>query len=169
MPIKVKPIYADRVRELFDYRDGKLYWRETRNAKALKGTVAGWVATNGYHYACVDYSCYKLSRLVFCWHHGDLLGSLIDHIDGDPTNNRIENLRLVTNAENGRNAKKSSRNKSGVTGVYWYKASRKWHSQIRVDNKQIHLGYFDDFDEAVAARKAADIKYNFHKNHGREG
>jgi len=169
MPIKVKPIYADRVRELFDYRDGKLYWRETRNANALKGSEAGCLnKTIGYYYVRVDDSLYLSSRVIFCWHHGDLLENCIDHIDGDQTNNRIENLRLVTQAENMRNAKKRRDNTSGVTGVFWREDTMKWGSQIQINGKNITLGSFETFDEAVAARKAAEIKYNFHKNHGRE-
>jgi len=59
-------------------------------------------------------------------------------------------------------------NTSGVTGVYWNKRDRKWQAMIKVNNKQIHLGYFEGKTEAITARKIAEIKYGFHPNHGKQ-
>ena len=58
-------------------------------------------------------------------------------------------------------------NASGVTGVFWYKRRDGWIAQIYVDGKQRHLGFFDNLLDAVAARKSAEIEYNYHPNHGR--
>ena len=91
----------------------------------------------------------------------------VDHINHDRTDNRIENLRLVNANENGKNQKASVRNKSGVVGVSWKKSKNKWHSQIMVNGKQIHLGFFDNIDEAKKARIDAERKYGFHENHGK--
>ena len=79
----------------------------------------------------------------------------VDHINGYGLDCRRENLRLATRSENARNSRINSRNKSGVTGVAWNKASGKWHAYI----VQKNLGLFDDFDEAVATRREAELKY----------
>lgn len=94
----------------------------------------------------------------------------VDHINHDRTDNRIENLRLVNANENCKNQKASTRNKSGVVGVSWKSQKNKWHAQIMVDGKQIHLGFYDDINDAKDAkdaRKVAERKYGFHENHGK--
>jgi hypothetical protein len=84
---------------------------------------------------------------------------MIDHINHNPLNNCRSNLRICTNQQNQMNASKSKNNTSGVQGVHWHKASEKWRAQIRLNKKQITLGYFKDFDEACQVRKDAEIKY----------
>lgn len=84
----------------------------------------------------------------------------VDHIDGDRANNRWTNLRNVTSAGNRRNVARRTDNKSGVTGVFWNNSKNCWSVVISV-------GTFSDFDQAVAARKAAEIQLGFHENHGR--
>jgi len=93
----------------------------------------------------------------------------IDHINGDSTDNRIDNLRLVTHKENSLNKKLSSNNKSGVIGVSKNSRNKKWKADITYNNQKYYLGEFNNFDDAVKVRKAAEIKYGFHKNHGRNG
>lgn len=97
------------------------------------------------------------------WPSGD-----IDHINGDRADNCILNLRDVTRSENSKNAKKSSANTSGVTGVVWHKGASKWASQIMVSGKNIYLGLFDDIHEAATARRSAEREFGFHENHGRQ-
>jgi hypothetical protein len=94
-------------------------------------------------------------------------GLQVDHIDGDTYNNRLNNLRVVTCQENTRNAKLPSNNTSGVIGVYWITPNRKWRAAIMVDRKTLYLGYYTNKDDAIEARKAAEVKYGFHENHGR--
>ena len=91
----------------------------------------------------------------------------IDHINGDPSDNRWCNLRSVTQKENGRNLKLSKSCTTGHLGVIWYKPSQRWRVRISPEGQNIHIGMFDDYEEAVAARKAAEIKYGFHPNHGK--
>jgi hypothetical protein len=93
----------------------------------------------------------------------------IDHINGDSMDNRIDNLRLVTHKENSLNKKLSSNNKSGVVGVSKNSRNKKWKADITYNNQKYYLGEFNNFDDAVKVRKAAEIKYGFHKNHGRNG
>lgn len=85
--------------------------------------------------------------------------SIIDHINGDKTNNRKINLRVGTKGQNNINKGIKKNNKSGVVGVYWIKKINKWQAKIGVEGKKIHLGYFDNFDDAVQARKEAEDKY----------
>jgi hypothetical protein len=94
---------------------------------------------------------------------------VIDHINGDPFDNKIDNLRLVTHRENAMNRRLSCNNKSGVIGVHYYASREQWQAQITVKGKKINLGRFDNFDDAVKSRKDAEIKYGFHENHGRDG
>jgi hypothetical protein len=94
-------------------------------------------------------------------------GLQVDHIDGDGTNNRLSNLRVVTNQGNSRNTKLRSDNTSGTVGVYWKSITRKWEAQITAGNKNVYLGYYTNKDDAIEARKAAEVKYGFHENHGR--
>lgn len=100
-------------------------------------------------------------------HYGKIPeGMEIDHINHITDDNRIENLRLVTRKDNCKNVSMSKSNKSGVVGVSWCKRTCKWFASIRVDRKEKFLGRYDKIDDAAAARKAAELKYNFHKNHG---
>jgi hypothetical protein len=79
----------------------------------------------------------------------------------------VENLRAASGLENMRNASQYSHNTSGVNGVYWEVARRKWCAQIQVRGKHINLGNFDTKQAAVCARQAADVLYGFSKTHGR--
>lgn len=85
----------------------------------------------------------------------------IDHIHGDKTrnDNRKSNLRIVTKSQNSMNKKIMSNNTSGVTGVGRNKSKKRWTAYIVVNNKQINLGVFDDINDAIKSRKAAEEKY----------
>lgn len=137
------------------------------------GTVAGNILTlTEYKKEYMQIRCSGFSmtshRLAWIYVNGDIPeGMEIDHINGNGLDNRIENLRLVSRVENGRNLKKKSTNKSGVTGVSWSKDRNKWVASIMVGGKTIYLGRFSSFDDAVSKRKSAEIKYGFHKNHGK--
>lgn len=91
----------------------------------------------------------------------------IDHINGNGFDNRWINLRSVPQKENLKNRQIPINNSSGVIGVAWMPKAGKWRAAIQIDYKSISLGHFDVFEDAVAARKAAEAKYGFHPNHGR--
>jgi len=76
----------------------------------------------------------------------------VDHIDNNKLNNIINNLRYATHTENNRNAKLSSKNTSGVKGVSFYQPLNKWNAYIYIDGIRIHLGYYDNIDDAKQAR-----------------
>lgn len=105
-----------------------------------------------------------LHRAILCPPNG----MQVDHINGDGLDNRRSNLRAVSAAENQRNKRINSNNTSGVAGVSYAERDAVWMASIKVDGKGKVLGHFQTFDEAVAARKAAEVHYGFHPNHGRD-
>lgn len=113
----------------------------------------GYIVTNDYK----NKNRIFLHRLIM----GFPKDLLIDHKYGEESrhDNRKLNLRVATRLENNRNHKICSTNTSGVTGVCWDKSRNKWFAQITVNNKNIHLGRFDNFEDAVKARKEAEEKY----------
>lgn len=106
-------------------------------------------------------------RVAWALHYGAWPNGLIDHINGDKADNRIENLRLVDHSGNTKNNRISKKNTTGHIGVYWEPLRNKWRADITADKKTVCLGRFDNKDDAIAARKAAEPKYGFHPNHGR--
>lgn len=111
------------VKDLFDYYDGKLFWKVRKSDKTKIGSEAGSKQSNGYVKIRIDGKSYRLHRLVYLYHHG-ILPEYIDHIDGNPSNNLIENLRPATLRENGLNRTKQLNNTSGYKGVYLHKATK---------------------------------------------
>jgi hypothetical protein len=85
--------------------------------------------------------------------------NFVDHKDRDKANNHVSNLRFATKCENNRNKSLQRNNTSGVVGCGWHGKAGKWYAQIRVNNKQKHLGLFDSVDDATAARKRAERRY----------
>jgi len=109
----------------------------------------------------------KAHRVAWTIHTGAWPAGVVEHIDNDGENNRFVNLKGSTQTANMKNARLSRANTSGVCGVVWSKLRSQWMARIRVNYRQIHLGYFGDLADAAAARRAAEAKYGFHENHGR--
>lgn len=163
----------------YDPISGKFYWKH-RDARWFKGkgNADYWNRTyafqecmktkdaQGYNIGCLQGKNVYAHRIAWAITHGDWPEDYIDHINGIRNDNRLENLRQVTHKENGRNQGTTARNTSGKTGVYWDKRGKRWGARIRFDGKHIHLGQYDVFAEAVAARKAAEVVLDFHPNHG---
>lgn len=105
-------------------------------------------------------------RVIYKMFHG-IEPDHIDHINGDRADNRICNLRSVSIGQNQKNQKIHKRNQSGVAGVDLHKPTGKWQARISSNNQHIYLGLFNSFEGAVTARKQAEARYGFHKNHGR--
>lgn len=149
------------------YSDGNLYWLVTRNNRVQAGTLAGTISDEGYVKVMMRRKAYHAHRIIWEMHYGKIPeGMEIDHINHDRTDNRIENLRLVTKQVNMKNKSSYSNNKSGVTGVSWHSKKKKWVAQIQGNKRKKMLYEGDSFNDAVKARKSAEIELNFHKNHG---
>jgi hypothetical protein len=158
------PIDTELVRSLFDYQDGCLVWKVNKGT-AIKGSKAH-ANGNGYLAIKLFGQPYLEHRLIWVW-HGNQLNATIDHIDGNPLNNKIENLRMASHSENMRNTKMRSDNKSGVKGVSWCKTKRKWKVQLWFGNKQHYLGRYDSLDMAKHSVETARLKHHLNfANHG---
>lgn len=138
------------VRDLFDYHeDGYLTWKFKPARQIDAGKRAGTKRPDGYYDVGINGKHYKVHRVVFLWHHG-WLPTCIDHDDNDPSNNKIENLKAATRAQNCANRGLRRNNKSGFKGVYQRKETGKWRATIRVLDKKINLGHFDTPEEGYA-------------------
>lgn len=151
-----------RQRESFPTKRSWSTW----NAR-FAGKAVGAADKHGYLHTTINYIPIKLHRLAFLCMLGRLPDGEVDHINGITNDNRWVNLRDVSHAENGRNTKRPSDNSSGVVGVSWSSRDQRWMSSITKDGETISLGYFKDFDQAVAARRSAEAALRFHPNHGR--
>lgn len=114
----------------------------------------------------LDYVSYYVHRIIWKLVYGED-PELIDHIDGDPLNNRLVNLRNVSNIENCKNSKLFCTNTSGYVGVSFNKVTNKHEAYIWENYKKINLGHFEDKEVAIQARKDAASDLNYHENHGR--
>lgn len=142
--------------------------KSSKKQKNNIGEVAGSPNKNGYISVMVMGERIMAHHIAWEIHHGFSVpyGFEIDHIDHNPKNQAKDNLRLVKRYDNAKNLSMSKSNTSGVTGVSLFKKTGKWKASIKHNGKTYHLGYFNDIEEARAARTEANIKYNFHKNHG---
>ncbi len=153
---------VERLRELlrYDPTTGVFAWVADRGG-AKAGTEAGAINAKGYRYICIDYTLYAAHRLAWMFVHGDCVPSIVDHKDGNPLNNRIENLRAATRSQNGQNRSAVGNNQSGHVGVYFIKGmKRPWQARLRVDGQQIYLGNFLTPEDAAAARREAAIQHH---------
>lgn len=131
------------------------------------GDIAGCLHKGtGYIGVTINGKNHQAHRLAWLYMTGKWPKHHIDHDDHIRCNNKWDNLNAATSQENNKNRSKMKNNTSGVTGVSWFKAGKKWHAQITVGKKKKHLGFFTDKLEAVCARKSAEIKHGFHQNHG---
>tara|TARA_R110002167_G_scaffold83526_8_gene226815 strand:- start:2904 stop:3512 length:609 start_codon:yes stop_codon:yes gene_type:complete len=166
-----------------DTDSGRIFWKERdisffadgkqsahQNCAAWNGKYAGKEAfltdANGYRCGRIFQKQYPAHRIVYAVAHGRWPSGNIDHIDGDPKNNSVSNLRDVTQTENMQNCRIRSDNKSGCAGVSWHKARMKWHVRITDSGKTKSLGYFCDLEEAISTRRGAQKRLRFTDRHG---
>ena len=161
----------EEVARLFTYdrETGVLYWRirdrNTIRHKYVAGSIKG--AKDGYRRVGIKGKIYQEHRIIMMLCFGHIPENAeIDHINHVRDDNRLVNLRFVTRSENSRNKSVSSKSTTGVTGVHFAKANKKYVAQIKVDRKVMHLGMFETLEEAAAARLEAEKLYGFHENHG---
>jgi len=153
----------ERLKELLDYdpETGVFVWKVNKGPRAAVGTIAGTVDSYGYIRIQLDKKAYRAHRLVWFYVYGQWSEKELDHINRIKTDNRLENLRDVSQSENQWNRDKYKNNTSGFAGVCWHKHSKKWAAQISAFGRGKCLGYFDTLEAANAAYVAA--KENLHK------
>nr|QMP82990.1 MAG: hypothetical protein [Caudoviricetes sp.] len=140
-------ITKEEIETLFRYENGKLFWKERTSNKIKKDLEAGTLTSNGYRTVHVNGKRIRTHRIIYILHFG-YAPYMIDHINGDKLDNRIENLRPTNHLTNQFNAKISIKNTSGVKGVVWCKDRNKWKVQIQKNKKTHFFGYFDTLEEA---------------------
>ena len=144
------------VKDLFDYKDGALYWKVRAAKNVFAGDRAGFMQGNGYHGVVVNHKIHALHRVIFLHQHG-FLPEVVDHIDGNILNNTVENLRAATRAKNGANQRISAANTSGVKNVSWCKVARKWTVMVQKNGVQHYFGRYEDLGAAALVAKQARI------------
>lgn len=164
-------ISAAHARNLFYYnkKTGELLWKSTRAPRAQAGAVAGSPNGKGYIKVQIDGVLYFAHRLVWLIHHGCWPERQIDHINGCRADNRVENLRAATNAENQQNKAVHKSSTSRFLGVSRVTRLGMWQAQIMLNRTARHLGYFTTEDEAAAAYAAAKAEMHafnpVHRSH----
>jgi hypothetical protein len=153
------PTY-ERLHQVFDYKDGHLVRKDT-------GLQTGHVHLYGYVKIRLDNKTYMEHRLIWKMFNKDFETGTLDHINNNRSDNRIENLRIASRAENNRNAVLRKDNTSGVKGVNWNKRDMRWTASIMVDGKRKALGNFKDLALATEfVQLARDMVHGDFANHG---
>lgn len=168
-------ITAEDVRKLLDYdpETGLFVWRRRSLRLGFERIDKGWntryenklvairLDKRGYRQICIaPFSNMFAHRIAWLHVFGSWPADEIDHINGDPLDNRISNMRVVNRQQNMINQKLRKDNTSGVKGVSLHKKSNMWHVHINVDKKIKVLGTFRTIEEAASVRKQAEIKYH---------
>ncbi len=167
------------IHQFIKHENGRYFWlprprsmfKSDRLYKIWNTRFAGKETLNaigphGYHAIGIFGKRYQAHRFIWAFHHGEWPEGQIDHINHNRADNRIENLRVVSHAENQRNRPLQSNNLSGFAGVYYHKPNGKWRALIKHAGTSYALGIFDEISDAVKAREAAKLKFGFHPNHG---
>ena len=162
-PARYEGLTQERLNSLYNYDPDTGFLVR----KKYKGRREHWAKPGNYISVSIDGKSFPAHRLIWMMVYG-YWPNEIAHINGTKQANRLCNLRNVTALENRRNKCIQKNSTSGVMGVYWNKWDKKWAARITVNRKFVHLGYFSNKEDAIATRKAAEVKYGFHENHGRK-
>jgi len=162
-------ISYDRAHELLSYdKDTGIVRRKTQVRQYAPGSIVGSLrTTNAGHkslFVAIDRKQLGLHRVIWLMQTGEM-PNIIDHINGDATDNRWENLRNTTQKMNCRNRALRSSNKTGISGV-WLVRKSSWVAQIHSDNEPCIIYQGKDFFEACCRRKSAEHRLGYHPNHG---
>jgi hypothetical protein len=144
---------------LFEYKDGKLLWKVSRSNSVYVGQEAGAEYARGYKRVFFDGKTHSVHRIIWQMFNGEIPKNIqIDHIDGNPANNRIENLRLVTNQQNAMNRK--SKHRILDKNVSFDKKKNKYRVSIQAQEKRIWCGAYEDLELAELVALEARNKYH---------
>jgi len=181
LKVMEKRVLLDKqyVRECFAYNEytGQLSWKERpkdhfkteRGWKTFntqkKGKIIATKGNHGYLQVAINKKIYLVHRICFLWMLGEI-PAFVDHEDHDRSNNAWSNLKAVSQQDNNKNLDMRKTNTSGITGVRWCTRDKAWTARIQVNYENMNLGNFDNIFDAACARKAAEVRFNFHINHG---
>lgn len=143
----------------YDPDTGNLWWKISRRGASRSKPAGGWSA-GGYWKVTVRRKAYAAHNIAWAIYHGEWPNLLIDHINGNPQDNRIYNLRLATQSQNCMNRAKAKGRSSKYMGVFREKNGRPWRARIRVEGRIISLGRYDKEEDARDAYRDAKIKYH---------
>ena len=133
---------------LYEPDTGEWYWRVKMSNRIKAGMEAGTIRSDGYRRILINGCHHYSGQLAFLYMTGEWPEDQVDHENRIRSDDRWDNLREANWSQNMANRNMPSHNTSGFTGISWRKASNKW--EARVNN--VHLGLFDDIDEAISAR-----------------
>ena len=150
-------ITQERLKQVLNYNQNTgVFKRRVASGCVAPGSVAGSLRPDGYLETTVDGRKYRIHRLAWLYVYGYLPENGLDHIDRNPLNNKISNLREASHQCNARNCKSFKTNTSGIKGVWWDKAKNKWAAEMMVNYKKRFLGRYKNFYNAVCARLAGE-------------
>jgi hypothetical protein len=155
-PVQLPPI--EELNRLFEYQNGILCWR-IRLGRASPGSKVGSANGEGYLTVGINYKRYLVHRIIWVM-HGNEPVPIIDHINNNKLDNRIENLRAADDIINTRNAKLRCDSTSGIKGVSWNKRERKWVGQVWHLGKLYRTKMFKDKKECAA--KVRELREKLH-------
>lgn len=139
----------------YDVKTGDLVWKSHKTRPYLIGKVAGAITREGYKVIYLAPRQYKAHRLAWLHFYGSEPNGMIDHINRNPSDNRIENLRICNASQNAANSRIRSNNTSGIRGVHWRPAHKKWVANIMVGGRYLYLGCFENKEDAAKAFQLA--------------
>ena len=149
-------ITQELLKEHFEYRDGHLWWVKPKSNRVKVGQQFGTCLDGGYRQGMLKGNLYLEHRLIWLYHYGKWPKDQIDHINGIRDDNRVKNLREVTNQQNQFN-RKSYGKTSAYKGVSWHKQRKKWRAQYAYKGKRYHVGCYETEEAAAEAyRKATE-------------
>lgn len=143
----------------YDPETGAFIWKRARGGKAIAGATAGIINRDGYRRIAIYKKPYMAHRLAWFYVHGVWPEKFIDHIDGNPANNAISNLRQCSHSENHQNRVSLIAKPSHLIGAQKVKGG-KWRARICAGGKQIYIGTFDTPEEAASAYREAKKKHH---------
>lgn len=168
------------LRQLLRYEPdtGKLFWKERPESMfASKGIARAWNdrhaereagSDNGAGYLCISLGrlSVRVHRVAWAMTYNEWPSNHIDHVNHNRRDNRIANLRDVTQSENNKNRPPQKNNKTGFVGVGLHRKSGKWIGRINTAHGKLHLGLFDCLGAAIKARREAEKQHGYSAGHG---